>query len=196
MNRASVEFTLADCSNGVHPFEQSNSKIKQSQRLGYHIVVGINAMKILFSLLFAGLIAASALAQDSSNALAAGENLAAGIGKADFSLVESSVSPDASVYWIHAKFKNRRQFEQYLQGQFSSFDKHALVFNQEGTVEDETISTSWGDFVFDYGKTGTPVSSHFLGRYTAVAQKVNGAWQIVSLHLSLPFPPDLPPVIN
>ena len=96
--------------------------------------------------------------------------------------------------------KNRAGTAQFpfldLQGQFSAFDKHALVFNQEGTAEDDNISTSWGAFIFEYGKTGTVISSHFLGRYTAVAQKVNGAWQLVYLHLSLPFPPDLPDPIN
>src|SRR5205823_5353379 len=117
-------------------------------------------------------IAAIGLAQDSSQAATLNDKLCDAIGKASFTKLEDVVSPNASVYWIHAKFKSLRPFEQYLQGQFSSFDRHSLAFSEEGTVENETISTSWGAFMFDYGKTGTPVSSHFIGRYTAVAQKV------------------------
>jgi hypothetical protein len=154
-------------------------------------------MKIFLSLLLTGLIAATAMAQQDSRATSLGNDLASGLAKANFKKIEDAVSPDATIYWIHAKFKNRTGFERYLQGQFSSFDQHSLAFSEDGNAEDDTISTSWGQFVFDYGKSGSSApSSHFHGRYSAVAQKVNGAWQIVSLHLSLPFPPELPPAIN
>src|SRR5438128_138517 len=101
-------------------------------------------MKILLSLLVIALLAASAFDQDASSALTASEKVANAIGKADLTAIENAISPDANIHWIHAKFKNRQKFEHYLQGQFSAFDKHALVFNQEGTAEDDNISTSWG----------------------------------------------------
>lgn len=154
-------------------------------------------MKIFLSLLLAGIVASMALAQQDSQAVSATNALATGIEKADFQKIEAAVSPDAMIYWIHAKFKNRLGFERYLQGQFASFDKHALALNEDGSLEGDTISTSWGEFIFDYGKSGgSAASSHFHGRYTAVAKKVNGSWQIVALHLSLPYPPELPPAIN
>ena len=152
-------------------------------------------MKLVFSLLLAGLLAGVALAQDSQATVAA-EKLADGISHASMRQIDDVVADDAAIYWIHAKFKSRRGFEEYMRGQFSSFDQHSLAFNEEGNAEDDTISTAWGEFMFDYGKTGTPVSSHFKGRYTAVAQKLNGGWQLVAIHISLPYPPDLPPAVG
>lgn len=153
-------------------------------------------MKILLSLLLTGLVAAMAIAQQDSQATVASNKLGTAVEKASFKMVEDAVSPDAIIYWIHAKFKNRDAFEKYLHDQFASSDQRNLAFNEDGNAEDDTISASWGTFNFQFGKSGDTVSNHLTGRYSTVAQKVNGAWQIVSMHLSLPYPPNQGSRIN
>ncbi len=153
-------------------------------------------MKIFLSLLLSGLVAAMAIGQQDSQATVASNNLGTAVEKANFKMVEDAVSPDAVIYWIHAKFKNRDAFEKYLHGQFTSSDQRNLAFNEDGNAEDDTISASWGTFNFQYGKSGDSLSNRLIGRYSTVAQKVNGTWQIVSMHLSLPYPPNQGATIN
>ena len=153
-------------------------------------------MKIFLTLWLIGLVAAMAMAQQDSQATVASNNLGTALEKTSFKMVEDAVSPDAVIYWIHAKFKNRNSFEKYLHDQFASSDQRNLAFNEDGNAEDDTISASWGTFNFQFGKSGDPVSNHLMGRYSTVAQKVNGTWQIVSMHLSLPYPPNQGATIN
>lgn len=154
-------------------------------------------MKTILSLLVAIAMASCAFArQDSSKAAELNDQLSDSFAKGSLKNTGDLFTDDAAIFWVHAKL-NKQKFGRFLQGQINTFDKRALAFNQEGSAEDETLSTSWGSFFIEYGsaKANTAVN-HQVGRYTAVAQKKDGKWRIVSLHLSLPFPPDLPDPIK
>lgn len=153
-------------------------------------------MKTLLSLLIALAMATCAFAQeDSSKAAGLSDELSTAFAKGSLKKTGDLFADEASVYWVHAKL-NKQKFGQFLQGQIDTFTKRALVFNQEGSAENETLSTSWGSFFIEYGNDNNMPVNHQVGRYSAVAQKKDGKWQIVSLHLSLPFPPDLPDPIK
>ena len=153
-------------------------------------------MKIVWTLLLAALFAPFAIARDTNHAAELADIFGQAVGKARIDKSDEILNDSATVYWIHAKFHSKVAFDKYLKGQFQSFDLHTLSFNPDDGVENETISTTWGTFAFNYGRSDAPVSNRFLGRYTAVAVKINDKWQLVSIHLSLPYPPDLPPAIN
>jgi hypothetical protein len=148
-------------------------------------------MKIITTLILTAAVACSAFAQDSGKASVLGDKLGQAFASGDISKVNDLISDKATIYWIHKKFYNLATFDKYLKAQFTSSPKHLLSLNPDSGFEDDNISTSWGSFMFMYN-TMNGVSNSLPGRYTVIATKVGEKWQIVSLHLSLPYPPNAP----
>lgn len=151
-------------------------------------------MKKLFALTAVLAFAVAAMAQETEAGKAA-EMLGDSFSKGSLKNAGELISDKASIYWVDAK-RNKEGLGKFLAGQIRTFNKRALLFNEESGIDTERISTSWGSFFIEYGAgNGTP-SNRQTGRYTVIAEKKDGKWQIVSLHLSLPFPPELPDPIK
>jgi hypothetical protein len=151
-------------------------------------------MKTLLTFVISAILISIAFAaQDAGKATGLADAFGDAIAKGTLDKAGDLLAENASIYWIQAKFANKERFGRFLRRELGNFDKHSLAFSQEDGVENETISTGWGSFSYEYGRADGLVSNRLLGRYTAVASKIDGKWQLVSLHLSVAYPAELSP---
>ena len=153
-------------------------------------------MKLIAGITLLIALTASAVAQDKIRATMLGERVGVAIEKGDLAKLDDVLANKAAIYWIDKKFKDKASFEKYMRVQVSSFDNRAMSLSEDGGMDDDKISTSWGTFAFLNSKGNSGVGSRMMGRYTVVATEVDGKWRIIAMHFSIAFPPDLPDPIN
>src|SRR5258708_21742127 len=107
------------------------------------------------------------------------------MSKSSIAKVDGLFADNATVYWVDKKLYGKSVLLKYLRSQLNASSKHEFSFAPDDGVENGNISASWGTFAILYGSGGGQVSNEMLGRFTVIAKKVGGQWQIVSLHLSL-----------
>jgi uncharacterized protein (TIGR02246 family) len=142
---------------------------------------------ILFATLF-GIIAASAMADDGMNEI--GEAFVKAFKAGDLDGVAALYAPDSVSFPPDAMMANGQQeIRDSWGGLLNNFDVEDVIITNARHLTSGDLSTAWGNFKMILIPKQGGEKVILEGRFSDVAERVDGKWLYVNDHASVPLPP-------
>jgi len=134
-------------------------------------------------------MSAAAIAEDGINPI--GEHFIKAFKAGDADAVAALYAPDAVSYPPDAmEAVGRDAIRESWGGLFKTYNVQDLIISNAHHETESTLSCAWGYFkmILVPKAGGDPVTME--GRFTDVARKIDGQWQYLNDHASVPLPPN------